>query len=141
VLLTSGSNTTIMMGKTLNTELLPSDAGHRKIRATMDVAADDSSMGNAIKSVALVKYIQIESQNNLIAPKTVINGGDVVLVINNRVRLKFNMPPQTSDDLKGTTVFFIRDIQKELAPVMPPSPTPDTSKPSPSPTSSAYPEK
>ena len=109
-----------------------SDAdGHA--RAVMDCPFDAPYMGKPVKSLTAAEYIQLEFADGFVPINTDIASGQVVLVINNEVKLIFDIPPQkVTDKLDGQPGLILRDIKKGLEPLtkqLSPTPNKEASPP------------
>jgi hypothetical protein len=101
----------------------PDGISHYRIAAPCQ--SDDTYMGKPVESLSDAQYIQIDL--SAIPPNTDILGGSVVWVINSRITLKFDIPPQRSSSQSHLMIGDLSSGMSVLRGITPPSSTTDTS--------------
>lgn len=115
--------------------------GKGNIRFAFECNQNSPQIGKPIKSLAEAEYILVGFKQTFVPLNTEVVSGEVIIVINNQVRLRFVVPKQTLSEQapigEMATLMFIRDIKDGLKPLAtPPSPTtPQTGASGPKPTS------
>ena len=112
--------TPLLTATTINNTSFKADAGHGKYRIVGVCAIDDPYMGKPIAKLSDATFMLVGFAKGLLPPNTQIIGGQIVWVINNRITLKFDIPPQASiQDTGNDSIVLIRvfDIQAGLQPL------------------------
>lgn len=92
---------------------------HSRLIATCPF--DAPYMGKPIRALAEALFIQIEFADDFVPIDTELEGGQVVLVLNEQVTLNFSIPAQVvKEKLNDHPAIIIKDIQDGLSPLLTP---------------------
>ena len=106
-----------LIAKTTNNETMETASGQGKYQIVGICSVDDMYMGKSVNSLLNAKYIQIIYPKSLIPVDTMILGGKVVWVINNRITLKFDIPMQAAKEYGANSGIIIQGISDGLQPL------------------------
>lgn len=111
--------TSLLIGTT--THHLGNGKGQRDF--LLDGSEQSAYMNHPIKDLADAEYIQMAFPESVAPKNTEVTGGEIIITVNNQVRLRFAIPKQviswekTLDGGEKVTSLFIRDIKNELRPL------------------------
>jgi hypothetical protein len=96
-----------------------------KVRYTFicdQLVPESTFINEPVATLLETSFIQLEFTDSLIPEGTVIDRGDIVLVVNNRVSMRFQIPPQTlraptDAGSSHATIGFVYDLKDGLAPL------------------------
>jgi len=83
-----------------------------RYRGVFTMPADSTAVGKPIESLRQAKYIQTEF--NMMPTNSLVTGGKVIFVVNDSIRLEFEVPEQRSDERR----VFIRNLSEGMKPLV-----------------------
>lgn len=103
------NGSTVLLGTSAN-EWEEDQIGNGVVRykVNLSMSADDSAVGKPIEFLSQAQYIQVDFI--LMPESSYVTGGKAIFVINNSIRLEFNIPPQQVDNGR----IFVRDLSDGL---------------------------
>ena len=89
----------------------------------VDAAYDSLNMGLPVSSLSAVTDIVLQFKATIVPLGTKVSDGEIAMVVNNRVTVKFAIPAQTiehKDTNTTNTVLMLHDVQKQMERIIKP---------------------
>jgi hypothetical protein len=86
-----------------------------EFRWTAEAQYDSAAMGKPISELAAVREIVLHFKQKVIPVGTVIESGELAMVVNNQLTVKFSIRGQTIKKVdQNNTVVVLDDVRKEM---------------------------
>jgi hypothetical protein len=88
---------------------------NHEFRWIADASYDSTAMGQPISDLAAVSEIILHFSQNVIPVGTMVGDGELVMVVNNQVTIKFRILSQTIEKVdNNNTVIVLTDVHKQM---------------------------